>query len=137
MGHTKIIVVQLKELLKTALFALLGILLIALLIYFFLPREKNTTAMYTPGTYSSQITLHNTPVSVDVTVTSKKITSIQLKNMAEVQEVFYPLVQPTFDKLAKEIVKSQSLDVNIPQDAVITSNVLLDAVSKALLQAHK
>lgn len=137
MGGTKIVVLQLRELIKTAIFALVGIVLIIMLIYFFFPKDKTKDAVtrYIPGTYSSQLTLNSDPVQIDVTVTETEITSIELKNMAEVAEVFYPLITPTFEDVSQAIIKAQSLDIPVSADTQFTSQVLLDAVSDALDQA--
>lgn len=132
---TKIVVVQLKELIKTAIFAVIGIALIVLLIYFFIPKEGKTEALYVPGTYSSEIVLHNNPVSVEVTVSDNMITGIQLMNMGQTQEVFYPLFEPTMEELAQEIIDNQSTDVSTSTDVSVTSKIILDAVDMALEQA--
>lgn len=132
---TKIVVVQLKELIKTAIFAVIGIALIGFLIYFFIPKDDKAQAMYVPGTYSSEIVLHNNPVSINVTVSEDEITDIQMVNMGETQEVFYPLFQPAIEELAQEIIDKQSLDVSTTSDTSVTSRILLDAVGAALEQA--
>ena len=154
MGGTKIVVVQLKELIKTAIFALIGIILIVMLIYFFLPRssEGNETSMgtsmetsmgsstgivkFVAGTYSSQILLHNTPVRIQVTVSETEIVAIELKDMAEIQEVFFPLVTPTFEVLSREIIAQQSTAIALYSNALVTSQILVDAVEKALDEAR-
>ena len=38
MGGTRIIVVQLKQLIKTAIFSVIGLILIVMLIYLFVPK---------------------------------------------------------------------------------------------------
>ena len=138
MGGTKIVVLQLKELIKAGIFVLIGIVLLIMLIYFFLPKDKGSEATtgYIPGTYSSELILHNSLVRVEVTVTEDQITSIELKNMAEVQEVFYPLLTPTFDSISNEIIKYQTTDLSISSDTQYTSMVLLEAVEAALKQAE-
>ena len=58
-SKTKIVVLHLKELIYTAIFAVLGILLILLLIFMFLPDKKEKSAaetmQYTAGVYTSSI----------------------------------------------------------------------------------
>jgi len=46
--------------------------------------------------------------------------------------LIYPLVEPTMAHLNREIVKKQSLDVDSPEDASQTANILLDGIKKAL-----
>ncbi len=144
MGGTKIVVVQLKELIKSALFALGGLVLIILLIYFLVPKsgggegdisESMAAAKYIPGTYAAQIILHNYPVDVLVTVTEKEITSVALSDIPESQEVFYPLFKPTIESLSEEIIKNQSTNVTTTQETEFTSKVLIAAINAALEKA--
>lgn len=132
----KIIVVQLKEVIRTAAFAIIGLILIILLIYFFIPKDNSPAAIYTPGTYSSEIILHSNPVLVSVTVSGDEIEMIELLNMQASQGSFYPLFEPTLDELAKEIIETQSLEVSASTDTAVTSSILLEAVSNALSKAE-
>jgi uncharacterized protein with FMN-binding domain len=136
MGSHKFFVVHLKELIKTVVFVVLGIILICLLVYFFIPKEKEHAAIYEPGSYAQAIILNDNPIEVMVTVDSDKILSVELLNMSEEQLVFYPLIKPTLHMLADEIVKSQSLDITIPDETIHTSGLLLKAVDMALSKAR-
>ena len=56
MGSTKFVVVKAKELVKTAVFAVLGVIIIVGLITFFLNMGKDEdTGLYRDGTYLSLI----------------------------------------------------------------------------------
>ena len=136
MGSTKIIVVQLKQLIKTALFAVLGLIILGLLIYLFIPKDKTATStLYTPGTYSSTIQLHNGQAQVQVTVNKAKITKIELVDLADTQEVFYPLMKPVMSVIAKSIIDAQSADVPVLASSPVTSGIIIDAVKTALTEA--
>lgn len=136
MGSTKFFVIHLREVIKTVIFVVLGIILIGLLIHFFKPNSTNQAAMYTPGSYASTIILNDNPVEVVVTVDAHEILSVELLNMNEEQAVFYPLMQPTLNAIADEIVAKQSLDVEIPAQSEYTSAILLKAVDLALAKAQ-
>ena len=62
-SRTKIVVLHMKEIIYTAIFAALALLVIVLLIFMFeqakRQRRKNEK-QYTPGTYTSTLTLNNT-----------------------------------------------------------------------------
>jgi len=140
MAGTKIFVLQLKDVLKTTLFAVMGLVLILLLVYLFVPHNKETestgsSALYIPGTYSAQIMLNDSAVSVDVTVSADEILTVNLKNMEETQAVFYPLVQPAMDTLAREIVEYQTADLTPSSDYPVTGKIILGAVQTALDKA--
>ena len=125
-----------KELIYTGIFVALGILLILLLVYMFSPKEKNAGSaeasdLYLPGVYTSSIML-----GVAVTVSADTIESIRLTNISETVETMYPLVQPALESLASQICSSQSLEnLTVPQESQYTSQILIDAVSRALQKA--
>ncbi len=137
MNSTKIIVIQLKELLYTVVFAVLGLILIGALIFMFLPnkKDKTTQVQYQPGIYSSSFMLKEQPVNLEVTVNENEITSVRLMDMTSELELMYPLVQPTIATLERQIVKHQRVDLTLDSDSPATSQVLLQAVENALSKA--
>ena len=137
MGSARIYVVQLREILKMLLFALVGLAIILLLIYFFAPKEKETevTELYVPGTYSAAIMVKEGPITVDVIVTEKEIVSVTLRNLTEAHETLYPLLKPAMAQISEEVVKAQGTDVVIPDQYSVTGATLLTAVKQALTQA--
>lgn len=140
MSGTKIVVFHLKEIIKTAVFAIIGVILIILLIYFIAPKKSNDNLnnkiQYNPGTYSSVLTLHNdAPLTVLVTVSEDQITEIALEEFDSSVDVFYPLLVPTMETISAKIINTQSLDVLTPEDNKITSEVLMYAIRTALDEA--
>lgn len=139
-SKTKIVVLHLKELVYTAIFATLGILLIILLIFMFLPdnKDKNTkeTMTYTAGVYTSSIQLNDNAIDVEVVVDDSHINSISLVNLDETTAAMYPLMQPALDNLTQQIYEKQSLeDISYADDNQYTSMVLLNAIESALEKA--
>ena len=79
-SKTKIVVLHMKEIIYTVIFAVLAIVLILLLIFMFRPGHhsgSNDKKIYTPGIYTSDITLNNTALEVEVTVDETHINSIR------------------------------------------------------------
>ncbi|MDR1560481.1 MAG: hypothetical protein LBS84_12485 [Clostridiales bacterium] len=141
MAGTRIFVLQLKDVIKTTLFAVLGLVLVLLLVYLFVPRGKDTEsagsgALYIPGTYTAEIMLNESPVAVNVTVSADEILTVRMMSLEETQAVFYPLVQPVMDTLAKEIVKYQTADLTPSSEYPVTGEIILDAVRTALDKAR-
>jgi len=144
MAGTRIFVLQLKDVIKTALFAVLGLAIILLLVYLFLPRDRDiepastigNSAMYIPGTYSSQIMLRSSPIDVAVTVSSNEILSVRMTNFKETYETIYPLMRPAMDRLAREIIAYQTVELTPSTDHPVTGRLILDAVESALGQAR-
>lgn len=146
-SKTKIIVLHVKELIYTGIFAALGILFIILLIIMFLPKEEKketmsavtqqtTTDSYVPGVYTTSLILNDNVVEIEVTVDEKNINAIRLVNLDEAVTTMYPLIQPSFEDLADQIIKSQSLEgITYPDDSKYTSMILLDAITSSLNKA--
>ena len=145
-SKTKIIVLHVKELIYTGIFAVLGILFIVLLIIMFLPKEEKRETMstvtqttvntYIPGVYTTSLILNDNVVEIEVTVDEKNINSIRLINLDEAVATMYPLIQPSFEDLADQIITNQSLEgITYPDDSKYTSMILLDAITASLNKA--
>ena len=139
-SKTKIVVLHLKEVVYTAIFAVLGILLILLLIFMFLPdnKDKDTeeTMKYTAGGYTSSIQLNDNAIDVEVVVDDNHINSVTLVNLDEATAAMYPLMQPALDNLTRQIYEKQSLEnISYGDDNQYTSMVLLNAIQSALDKA--
>ena len=84
-SKTKIVVLHMKEIIYTVLFICLGILLVALLTFMFHPKNKETSSSkstsYQPGIYTSQLTLGDKELEVEVTVDENHINSIRFSNL--------------------------------------------------------
>lgn len=138
-SRTKIVVLHMKEIIYTAIFAALGILLIILLVIMFRPGgsgQKNSERQYTPGTYTSSLMLNNTNLEVEVSVDESRINSIRFSNLDETVAAMYPLVQPAIEDIAEQICRTQSLeDISLPEDTPYTSQMILDAIREAVDKA--
>ena len=138
-SKTKIIVLHMKEIIYTAVFLLLALLLIVLLLLMFRPEKKNVSSsshQYTPGVYTSTLTLNNTNLEVEVAVDESHINSIRFANLDETVTTAYPLIQPAIEDLAAQICNTQSLeDITYSSDTPYTSKAIADTIAKALEKA--
>ena len=124
-SKTKIVVLHMKEIIYTAVFAALAIILILLLVFMFLPKNKESKTneeKYMPGVYTSTVTLNNTALEVEVTVDETHINSIRFSNLDESVTTMFPLIQPTIEDIAEQVYDSQSLDnIQLSEDSPYTS----------------
>lgn len=151
-SRTKIVVLRMKEIIYTAIFAGLAILLITLFLFMLRARkaeqpagsqdavssEQELSASYTyiPGVYTASISLGSQTVNVEVAVDTSRITSISLVPLDETVATMYPLIQPSLDHLAEQIIASQSLEgITYESGSRYTSQVLLNAIETALSKA--
>lgn len=135
-SKTRIVVLHMKEIIYTAVFALLGILLIILLAFMFFPKQKNAANIekkYVPGIYTSTMTLNSTNLEVEVVLDEAHINAIRFTNIDESVTTMYPLVQPTIEYIAEQIYETQSLEnIAYNDDSPYTSQVILNAIEKAI-----
>ncbi len=147
-AKTKIVVLHMKELIYTGIFAVLGILFLVLLVMMFLPDKKepqtprdavtdvSSDSLYIPGIYTTELVLGNQAIDVEVIVDSNVITSIRMVNLNEAITTMYPLLEPTFDSICEQIYEAQSLDqVTYTAENKYTSLVLLEAIQNSLDKA--
>lgn len=140
-SKTKILLLKKRELIYTLLFAALAVILIVLMIWMFLPavrKSSQASASFSPGIYISQVTLQNNTMDVEVRADHSGIRSIELRNLSDAVSAMYPAIQPSLDKLARQICDSQSLEnIYYEKSSQYTSQMLLDAIRSALELARE
>ena len=141
-SKTRIIVLHMKEIIYTAVFLALAVVLAVILFFMFGPgKAASHTAgeksRYKPGVYTSSITLNDNTFDVEVTVNADKIKAIRLVNLSETTKASYPLMEPVLNSLASQIYSSHSLeDIQYAGDRKYTSQVLLSAITDAVKKAE-
>ena len=155
-AKTKIVVLHMKELIYTGIFAALGILFIVLIIVMFLPGRKEepgdasaqddtqegissvsaSGSVYIPGIYTTELVLGGQSVEIEVIVEESSIESIRMVDPDESLTTMYPLLEPTFDSICEQIYENQSLDeISYTSDNKYTSLVLMEAIQASLDKA--
>ncbi len=157
-AKTKIVVLHMKELIYTGIFAALGILFIALLIIMFLPDKEQTgnpdttpsvssgdvsgniavssDSLYIPGIYTTELVLGGQTIDVEVIVDKDTISSIRLIDLNESVTTMYPLLEPTLESICSQIYETQSLeDIEYGAESKYTALVLIEAVRTSLDKA--
>lgn len=140
-AKTRIVVLHMKELIYTVIFAGLGILLVVLLLFMFWPKGSNgesvETMNYTAGVYSSSVMFGSHNVDVQVIVDENRINSISLVNLDDSVETMYPLMRPALEAISEQVISKQSTEgITYNADNQYTSLVLLNAVENALTKAR-
>ncbi len=140
-SNTKIVVLHMKEIIYTAIFLGLAAVLVILLTVMFRPDRKQTNSegdakKYTPGIYTSTLSLNDANLEVEVTVDESRINSIRFSNLDESVAAMLPLVQPAIEDIAEQIYDTQSLEnITLSEETPYTSQVILDAISQAVEKA--
>ncbi|NLP35325.1 MAG: hypothetical protein GX359_09075 [Clostridiales bacterium] len=141
MAKTKIVVIQLKEIIYTVIFAALGILLILLLIFMFWPDKKDETVstetdIYRAGVWTHSIALNDTAINLEVVVDKNHINSVEIVNIDETITTMYPLIEPSLEAIATQLYADVPIEqVELQEESKYTQQALLDAIKAALDKA--
>ena len=138
----KIVVLKTREILYTLILLFFVILLIVCLFLMFAPKKADSgqpqsvtsAATYIPGIYTAPVTLGKDTMNMEVD--ASEIRAIRLVNLSEAITASYPLVSPSLEKIAAQILETQSLDgISCPAENRYTAQLLLSAISEALATA--
>ena len=142
-AKTKLVVFQMKELIYTGIFVVLGILFILLFIFMFLPKNDaespavDSASPYVAGVYTSSVVFHDQALEVEVVVDKDHINSVRLINQSETVTTMYPLFAPVMENICSQLTQGQSIDtVTYPAESQYTSQVLLESIRIALKKAE-
>ena len=102
-----------KELIYTAIFVVLGIVLLLLLIFMFSEDHSERTltdlsGKYTARIYTASMTLGGSPVEIAVTVDRDYISSITFHQLDETVAAMYPLMEPALRSLCSDLRKQSA-----------------------------
>ena len=144
MSKTKIIVLQMKELVYTGIFVGLGILLIVLLFVMFYPKKEKSSdatadvtaeaASYVPGIYNSELKLGENTLNLEVVVDEDQIKSVSFVNLDDSVTTMYPLVKPSLEGIEKELIAGTPID-EIPVQETCTRRDLIFVLSRRSIQS--
>ena len=140
MAKTKIVVIQLKEIIYTVIFAALGILLILLLIFMFNDKDDEAastdTNLYKAGVWTSSIALNDMAINLEVVLDENHINSVRIVNIDETITTMYPLVEPSLEAIAVQLYDDVPIDqVELTEDRRYTQTLLIEAIKVALDKA--
>lgn len=149
MSRTRIVIFQLKEIIYTAIFVGLGILLLILLFFMFWPgkaKETSGTAVktsavsdnptYKAGVYNTELSLGDSVINLQVSMDSDHVKSVEIINLEDSVETMYPLIKPAVKEISDQLAQNVSPEeVVLSDDSPYTSQMILDTVSQIMEKA--
>ena len=145
MSHTRIIILQLKEIIYTAIFVGIGILLLLLLFFMFWPQKESGTSSgsatsashtYTAGVYNRDLALGDTTIQLQVVLDTDHVKSVEIKNLEDSVETMYPLIKPAVKEISDQLAQNVSPEeVVLADDSPYTSQLILETVNDILKEA--
>ena len=136
MSKTRFMVIKLKELIKTAIFAIIGAAIIIALIIMIVP--KSSDAKYKSGTYTSNISIGDETAAITITFSDNEITDMAFVPTSDTFELFYPLAQTTADEIKAQIMSNQSTDnIELSYDSQMTGEIILNGANACIERAER
>lgn len=145
MSNTKIVILRMKEIIYTAIFVGLGLLLILLLLIMFHPSGKSDSSpnpsdessKYIPGVYTTEVTLGENRVNLQIVLDSNHVNHIKLTSLNDTVATMYPLLSPTVEDISKQLSNGVSVEnVVLSSESQYTQTLLLEAINKTLQKAE-
>lgn len=154
MSKTKIVVVKLKELILIAILVFIGILFLLVGIAWIStkkessPTQRNdsnsssqittqTSSLYTPGIYTSSISIGDTLVHLELVCDENHINSVRLVNLDEAVTTMYPLLHPALEDLELQLSQDVPLEeLTLTEGSQYTQNLLIEAIENTLAKAE-
>lgn len=147
MAGTRIVVLQSKKVIYSMILIALGILAIIILIMMFVPgKDKNGETASVPndieqeyeaGVYTKEIQIGDTMVNLQLSLDENNVKSVELVNLDESVETMYPLMQPTVEKISKQLAAGKSMEeIVISEESQYTEKLIVQSVSE-MMQEHK
>ena len=136
MGKTRFMVIKLKELIKTVIFAILGAAIIITLIMFLMPGRADEK--YNSGTYTTNITMGSESAALSLTFSKTEITDISFIPASDTLAVFYPLAQDAANGICQQILDNQSTqNIKLSSDYQFTGELIVNAADACISRAKK
>ena len=154
MSKPKIVVLKLKEVILTTILVVLGIFFILFGIAWASTKKEGvpnketpshsstqtttqTSALYTPGVYTSSISIGDTLIHLELVCDANHINSIRLVNLDEAIATMYPLLHPALEDLELQLSKDIPLDeLTLTEGSQYTQNLLIEAIENTLSKAE-
>lgn len=146
MSRTRIVILQMREIIYTAVFVGLGILLLIILFFMFWPDGKDEnkeqadngkTVVYEAGVYSKQMTVGDSVINLQVVLDEEQVKSVEMINLDDTVSAMYPLMKPSVESISNQLASGVSLDeVVLSDEGQYTEKMILNEVD-SVLDEHK
>ena len=131
MRGTKIIVLRMKELIYTAIFAGVGIILLLLIVYLFVGKGRSEGKQDTAD--AKDITLGESTASLEVALDTDHIKSVKIVPLDESITTMYPLMEPAVKSVSNQLAAGVAPEeVELTKESKYTQQIIVDAVEEIL-----
>ena len=144
MSRTRIIILQMREIIYTAIFVGLGILLLIILFFMFWPdgkdessesasNENEKIAVYEAGVYNKEMTIGDSVINLQIILDEEQVKSVEMTNLDDTVSAMYPLMKPSVESISNQLVSGASVDeVVLSDEGQYTEKMILNEVNSVL-----
>lgn len=136
MSRTRFMVIRLKELIKTAVFAVIGAAIIIAVIVMIVPKDDD--GEYKSGTYTSAVSIGSQSAAVTLTFSENEITDMDFVPDSESFSALYPLALTAADEIRAQIIENQSTDnIELSFDGSAAGEIIIDGANSCIARAKR
>lgn len=147
MSKTRIVILQLRELVLTAILVGLGIILLVVLFFMFwlgisgkkeASLSNQTEKVYEAGVYTEELQIGDSKVNLQLSLDENCVKSVEMVNLDETIETMYPLMKPTIEEISNQLAAGKGMDeIVVSEESQYTEKVIVDAVSEMIKEHEK
>lgn len=147
MPGTKIIILRMREVIYTAIFVGLGILLLIILFFMFWPKQGDAEptanvssgeAEYQAGVYTKELKMGSATVNLQVTLDENTVKSVEIVPLDESVTTMYPLMEPAVATISEQLQAGTDIkELSLSDGSEYTQQVVVSAVEEILNKQQK
>lgn len=147
MPKTRIVILRMREVIYTAIFVGLGILLLIILFFMFWPGKNQgsqETALesqekqYQAGVYTKELSMGDATVNLQVTLDEDHVKSVRIAPLDESVTTMYPLIEPAVETISEQLQAGKEVaDISLTDESQYTEQVILNAVQEIINEEKK
>ncbi len=142
MPGTKIIILRMREVIYTAIFVGLGILLLIILFFMFWPGKdsgsqdaavQSQEKQYQAGVYTKELQMGDATVNLQVTLDEDRVKSVEIVPLDESITTMYPLMEPAVKTISEQLQAGKGVEeISMSDESQYTEQVVLNAVQEII-----
>lgn len=142
MPGTKIVILRMREVIYTAVFVGLGILLLIILFFMFWTGKghgskdvaiDNQEKQYQAGIYTKELKMGDATVNLQVTLDEDRVKSVEIVPLDESITTMYPLMEPAVETISEQLQAGAEVEeISLSDESQYTEQIILNAVQEIM-----
>ena len=100
--------------------------------------QSNGDQKYEAGVYTKELTIGDSVVNLQLSLDEDRVKAVEFVNLSESVETMYPLMQPTVEKLSRQLAAGKTMEeIVVSEDTQYTEKILVETVSEMLKEHTK